>query len=844
MRVNVGVTKNGITNVYSAESGETVLDILRRENIFIPAFCGGNKLCGKCKVIVRGTVSEPTDEERQILSETELRDCIRLACCVKVLGEVKVTIQDDSEYSVLTNFDGQISSSHITCGEEIGLAIDLGTTTIAMYAYSLDMRRCVGVVSDVNHQQQFGADVISRIDYCIKNGTEGPNNTIISQLNELIAKLQKKYGIAEKNVKSVAVAGNTAMLYMLSNKSPLSISAAPFVADCLFGSFVSAKELGLDLSRAMVYMIPSISAYIGGDITAGILASGIDKTDENKLFIDFGTNGEMVLASNGKLYCCSTAAGPAFEGANISCGCGGVSGAVKSVYNECGDIKVISIGKDEPCGLAGSGLLDLAAVLSESGIISENGYMENSFEFAKGLELKPQDIRELQLAKSAIRAGIDVLMDAAKITSEDLDEVILTGGFGVNMNPGNAAKIGLIPEVSYSKLKLLGNCAGAGAVKTLLEPESLDKFRKIKDIATVIDLNESEIFQEKYIEYMGFGKLVTAAVNDSNMILHGRYNKEKSFRANWVNSGIEFKVTGDSAYVDILVGDIFPNYNPFVQVWIDGKRAERIMLIPGYKTYCVATGLSIEEHTVKVLIVTELYTDGYHTTVDFINVSASGENASIIPIKPDEKALKFDFYGDSITCGFGTIPGYLPGYRTQDQDSSLSYAFRTADHFGGYGNYIAISGWACYEAYGDRNARIPRLWRYISDADHTEFDFSRKADIVIVALGTNDAWSWGDKPIDLFKESYLEFLKNIRQEYPKAYIFCIHNMMDKSFSPVIKEISEKFSQEDEMGAEYVEMPNMEGNDEYLGSGWHPSGTFGAEASKYLIDAVNKKYYNK
>lgn len=845
MKVNVGVTKNGITDVYSAESGETVLEILRRENIFIPAFCGGNRLCGKCKVTVRGTVSEPTPEEREILSEAELRDCVRLACCVKVTGEVKVTVQDDSEYSVLTNFEGQTAPNHITCGEEIGIAVDLGTTTIAMYAYSLDMRRCVGVESGVNRQQQYGADVISRIDYCIKNGTEGPNRAVIGQLNEMIAALGKKYGIAEKRIKSVSVAGNTAMLYMLCNRSPVSIASAPFEADCLFGSFVKAEELGLSLSSAMVYLIPSVSAYIGGDITAGILAAGLDSTDKNKLFIDFGTNGEMVLASKGKLFCCSAAAGPAFEGANISCGCGGVSGAVKSVFSRRGKTEVSVIGKGEPAGLAGSGLLDLAALLKEKGLLEESGYMESPYEFAGNLFLKPSDIRELQLAKSAVRAGIDVLLDAARISAGDLDSVILTGGFGVNMNPGNAVKAGLIPDVPYGRFALMGNCAGAGAVKTLLEPESLDKFRRIRESAQVINLNDSELFKDKYIEYMGFGKLVSAEVNANNMILHGRYNKNEAFRANWVNSGIEFRVSGDSAFADILVEDMFPYYNPFIQVWIDGERAERIMLVPGFKTYCVASGLSAGEHTIRVLIVTELYTDGHCVRVDFLNVSASGDDARIIPVQPDEKALKFDFYGDSITCGFGTIPGYLPGYRTFDQDSSLSYAFRTADHFGGYGNYTAISGWACYEAYGDRNARIPRLWKYISDADHTPFDFkSRQADIVVVALGTNDAWSWEGKPAELFTESYLEFLRDIRKEYPKAYIFCVHNMMDTSFSPLVKEAAEKFSEEDGTGAVYVNMPNMEESSEYLGSGWHPSGAFGKHASEYLIDAINKKIYNK
>ncbi|MBR5941921.1 MAG: DUF4445 domain-containing protein, partial [Clostridia bacterium] len=336
MKAVLTVKKNGITAAYEAETGETILAVLRRENVFIPAFCGGHELCGKCRVFASGALSAPTEAEKEKLTPDELAAGVRLACSARVEGDVSVSVPDDGEYSVLTDVGDASPDYFPSCWEGLGAAIDVGTTTVAVYIYSLETRRRVGVVSGVNRQQTLGADVISRIEYCLNNadGSERARELITGQINDMLSGFGKARGVPVKSIRSVTIAGNTAMLYLLIGRSPKPLSAAPFEADELFGSFHKAIDLGFDLPEANVYLLPCVSAFIGGDITAGILSSGLHQTEKNTLLIDFGTNGEMALAANGGITCCSTAAGPAFEGARISCGVGGVPGAINRVTLE------------------------------------------------------------------------------------------------------------------------------------------------------------------------------------------------------------------------------------------------------------------------------------------------------------------------------------------------------------------------------------------------------------------------------------------------------------------------------------------------------------------------------
>ena len=339
--------------------------------------------------------------------------------------------------------------------------------------------------------------------------------------------------------------------------------------------------------------------------------------------------------------------------------------------------------------------------------------------------------------------------------------------------------------------------------------------------------------------------VIEHGITSSKVRVYGR-NELGSMviRANWINSGIEIHFKGEKLDLEINCPDYQQDAEPYIQVWIDGERESRIMMKPGNEKYTVAKGLKYGEHKVKVLMVTE----SYYTPLSFMRMtitSSEGESMLLAP-ESGKDEMVFDFYGDSITAGFGTIPGYPDGYRTKDQDSSLTYAYRTAEHFGADANFVAISGWGCYQGYGgDRNGVIPRIWRYASMSSGMEWDFSgRDADIVVVSLGTNDAWFWTEQmPKQDFIDSYLAFLSELRQEYPKAQFYCLHGMMDESFRDIVKEAAHQYSEKDSIGAVYVDMPNMGEKPEYTGSGGHPSGEFGAYASTFLIKAIEENYKN-
>lgn len=330
-------------------------------------------------------------------------------------------------------------------------------------------------------------------------------------------------------------------------------------------------------------------------------------------------------------------------------------------------------------------------------------------------------------------------------------------------------------------------------------------------------------------------------INFNNVRVYGRNDLGSTIvRANWINSGIEVRFKGEELVLEMNCSEYAQDAEPYVQVWIDGERGSRVKLLPGTNEYKVAEKLPFGEHKVKVLMVTE----SYYTPIAFFSMKITSANgkSQLLPIEKAEDEIIFDFYGDSITAGFGTIPGYPDGYRTKDQDSSLTYAYRTLEHFGGDGNFVAISGWGCYQGYGaDRNGVIPRIWRYSSMLSQAEWDFSRRdADIVVVSLGTNDAWFWTeDMPKQDFIDAYLSFLGELREEYPKAQFYCLHGMMDESFREVVREAARQYSEKDAIGAIYVDMPNMYERPEYTGSGGHPSGEFGKYASEFLIKAIEE-----
>ncbi|MFO7612380.1 MAG: ASKHA domain-containing protein [Clostridia bacterium] len=413
-------------------------------------------------------------------------------------------------------------------GSFYGIAVDIGTTTVAVYLYNLENGEFTGVVSELNDQKQYGADVISRINYASteKNGLETLNRLIIRQLNELTGKLCSGNGIRKEDIYMATIVGNTTMMHLLMGLDPVNIGKLPFIPVSTEMHDFPAAELGLEINKfGHALCLPSVSAYIGADIIAGLLACRLHERDEISLLVDIGTNGEMVLGSVDRMVSCSTAAGPAFEGANIRFGTGGISGAIDSVSISEGKLVFTTIDDVEPVGICGSGIVDAVAVMLDNDIIDETGrfYDEDEiksgnilggrifvFEGLKAFKLTEyicitqKDIREIQNAKAALAAGISTLIKKYHINSTDVAKIYLAGGFGNYINVDSAMRIGLLPNLPKDKVIASGNTAGAGASMCLLSQKYIDLAEILKRRVEYVELTTDPGFTNEYIDNMIF----------------------------------------------------------------------------------------------------------------------------------------------------------------------------------------------------------------------------------------------------------------------------------------------------------------------------------------------------
>ena len=466
-----------------AETGERLLDVLRRVEVNVTAPCGGLGRCGKCRAMVNG-------EEI-------------LACQYRLSEDAEVTVRELQGGAILGG--GTKASGS---GTRLGAALDLGTTTLALALYDLDTGACVGQRTAWNAQAAYGADVITRAQYCMEHpaGTAKLQSVIHSQLDEILRAL----GTSPQEIEALFVAGNTIMQHLFAGLDPSPIAVAPFTPRTLFE----------DSER----YAPCAAGYVGGDITAGLLASGLFEKAGQYLYLDVGTNGEMALGGRDGFTCCAVASGPAFEGAGIACGMAGVDGAVSRVGLRDGKLSFDVIGGREAKGLCGSGLVDLAALLCREGIVTASGlllppeeapqkwaaYLKEDedgngvFFLTPSVYLTARDIRQLQLAKAAVAAGIRVLL---KKSGTDLDEIgglYLAGGFGSFLNPHSAAEIGMLPKELTEKTTVLGNASLAGASMALTDEGARARLRDIQRACRYIELSGDRDFNEEYPEQMFF----------------------------------------------------------------------------------------------------------------------------------------------------------------------------------------------------------------------------------------------------------------------------------------------------------------------------------------------------
>ena len=406
-------------------------------------------------------------------------------------------------------------------GENFGVAIDIGTTTIVAYLVDLNSRKVAGSKASYNPQVDFGEDVISRIIFAQhEKGLEKLHHAIVDTVNTLIDSLVSGAKLTLDDVTAVTCAGNTTMTHLLLKIDPAQIRKDPYIPAVNFMPVIRAAEAGIKINpRGLLACLPCIGSYVGGDIIAGILASGMDKAKDLCLFIDLGTNGEVVLGNKEWLMACSTSAGPCFEGGGLKCGVRAMKGAIQNISIKKNSLEVQTIGDMPPKGICGSGIVDIISELLKNRIIDRSGRMKQNTvceirDFdgvkeavlvkagdsatGKDITVDENDIKNLIHSKGAIYTGIEVLLKEAGFGKEDIKHVFIAGGLGTALNIRSAINIGLLPDLAEKNFIFLGNTSVAGAKMCLLSSEASDAAKIIADKTAYLDLSTSASFMNNY----------------------------------------------------------------------------------------------------------------------------------------------------------------------------------------------------------------------------------------------------------------------------------------------------------------------------------------------------------
>lgn len=538
------------------QPGQSVYSTLTALGLMTTAVCGGNGYCGKCKIkILSGKLCPITATEMMALTTEELNAGYRLACQAIACSDISIQIHENTygenhakDLVVLPDFFYQcLARQEFVCEQKkaidrwsrassaYGFAYDIGTTTVAGSLWDLKSNSCMGTLAKQNPQCVHGGDVITRIEYALldKNHIFQMQQEVLLCINEIAEELLDLYHISPSSVCRITVAGNMTMSHILMGVSVDSLARMPCVPVFCAPVTSTAGEMGLHVNPAAEwYLLPQIAGHVGADITGVVIATNIFELDGVSVVIDIGTNGEILVAKGNQILACSTAAGPAFEGAKISCGMRAAKGAIEQVRFDSNDVSIKVIGNVPPKGLCGSGLIDVLAGLNAYGLINAAGKLLNKEEaqekeitdsltkrlFGEGLQsgfllysdkdrnvsILQQDIREAQLAKGAIFGGILTLLNKLHLNVEDIDRILIAGAFGNCINIDSALKIGLIPPVGRSHVFSIGNAAGVGASMVLLS----DIFRKRAEVQARkikhIELARDEIFQQMYTKGMFF----------------------------------------------------------------------------------------------------------------------------------------------------------------------------------------------------------------------------------------------------------------------------------------------------------------------------------------------------
>lgn len=499
------------------EAGITVLGAEIQAGLHPDAPCGGQGKCQKCKVrILDG--SDPG---------------IHMACTTKVVEDIAVdTAAMEGTHIILEG-----GASRKTIAEPLAangldnrwlVAFDIGTTTLVAYLLDGTTGKQVKLASTMNPQTQYGADVIVRCNYVLEHGGRGLSACIREAMNQLIRELADSERISVEEISQIAFVGNTCMHHLFLELNPDSLVKAPYVPVIKEPLIYKASDYDLHIHpHGILKILPNIGGFVGADTVGCLISTDFEHRSKITLMIDIGTNGEMALTDGKRILACSTAAGPAFEGAKISCGMRGAEGAVDHMFLENDELKWHVIGEAEPVGICGSGLLDCIALLLKMGIVDASGRMaapdeivnpigkkyadsvidaegKKAFRIWKNLCITQKDVREVQLAKGALAAGINIMCRHLAIEESDIQEVMIAGAFGNYMSPESACGIGLIPSVLVDRIIPIGNAAGEGSKIALLNHKEFLRSGELIEEIEFLELAAEPDFQDIFIDELEY----------------------------------------------------------------------------------------------------------------------------------------------------------------------------------------------------------------------------------------------------------------------------------------------------------------------------------------------------
>ena len=485
---------------------ETIKAALEREGFYFPANCGGSGICSNCRIEF---ISKPPKMKRVESNLFGKDSTYRMACLHPAKGDCSITLPITTEtmnVKRVTGLDIAVKS------KGYGIAIDLGTTTVALYLINLKYGKIIEQKSFINPQTTIGGDVMSRLKVAMEDGgLEHLNYLINAEIGKSILSILAENNLNPESIKEVSIAGNSVMAHLFLKHDASGLEQKPFISSLQEKGWLDFDPTEISLpSRCKGRFFPVLHGFIGGDTAAAISAVDLDFKKGVNLLVDLGTNGEIVLSDNGKFFATSAAAGPAFDGMSMFSGMPAISGAIEGISAK-GDVSIIN--GSEASGICGSGYISLIAYMYSKGIINETGLIKTIKEGRdfwlpipdkENVRITQEDIRKYQLAKGAIAAGIEILCDQAKIKYNQIDRFYITGSFGNHIKIDSAIATGLIPELPIKKIEFIDNGAGRGAILSLANPNYQKRMEKLQKKLIVINLGEHPDFQDTFVNHMLF----------------------------------------------------------------------------------------------------------------------------------------------------------------------------------------------------------------------------------------------------------------------------------------------------------------------------------------------------